>query len=332
MAHKHSRLVRRGLAAIAVLAVTLGAGPAFAAAPLKFGLVNWIGYGPIYVAKAEGYFKAAGVPVKLITFSDNSTMPTALAGGAMDAATLTYDQVIEADAKGRTLQVVMPIDYSDGADAIVAAKAVTDVKQLKGMKVAYNELSPSAFLLAYALEQNGLTPDAIEPVSMTPDDVPSAMLGGSIKVGVTYEPSVSRILQHGHGFHVLYSSHQAPGLITDVLVFKKDFIAAHRPQVLAMIKAYLKGLDYMQSHPKASAAIISKALRISPQEVAAQLKGVKNIPLDQMSATFAHGASSTSLYTSGEVISQVLKRKKEIQAAPDFADTMDPSLVQTLTR
>lgn len=320
--------IGQSLAALALLVAGLVLNSASAAAPVKLAVVNWIGYGPIYVAAAKGFFDAEGVPVKLITFSDNAAMPTALAGGAVDAATLTYDQVIDADAKGRSLQVVLPIDYSDGADAIVATAAVTRVTQLKGMKVAFNPLSPSAFLLAYALQQNGLAPDAIEPVSMTPDDVPSAMLGHSIKVGVTYEPSVPRILAHGEGFHVLYSSHQAPGLITDVLTFRKAYIAAHRAQVVAMGRAFVKGLDYMQAHPHEADRIIAHTLRISPKEVVAQLKGVKNPPLAAMPASFARG--STSLYTSGHVISEVLVRKKEISAQPDLAATMDPGIVADL--
>jgi len=47
-------------------------------------------------------------------------MAGALRGGEIDASTLTYDQVITADAKGWNLKVVMPLDYSVGGDAILA--------------------------------------------------------------------------------------------------------------------------------------------------------------------------------------------------------------------
>jgi NitT/TauT family transport system substrate-binding protein len=57
---------------------------------------------------------------------------------------------------------------------------------------------------------------------MTPEAIPAAMASGSILVGVTYEPNVSQItaLENGAKFHVVYSSKQAPGLITGVLVYK----------------------------------------------------------------------------------------------------------------
>ncbi len=95
--------------------------------------------------------------VRLVTFSDNSLMTGALEGGELGASTLTYDQVITAVSKGWKLKVVMPIDYSSGGDAILATAAVRTVRDLKGRKVAFQPLSPSDFLLGYALAQAGLS-------------------------------------------------------------------------------------------------------------------------------------------------------------------------------
>lgn len=323
---------RSTLALIAALLGFGGIGSA-AAQTVKIAIVDWIGYGPLYVAHAQGLFKKHGVDVNLVKFSDNSTMPSAVASGAVQGATLTYDQVIDADAKGRDLQVVMPIDYSDGADAVVATKDITHITQLKGMKVAFNPLSPSAFLIDYALQQHHLDAGAIDSVTMTPEQVASAMIGGSVKVGVTYQPSVSQIV-HARGgkmFHVLYSSHQAPGLITDVLVFKRGYIERHRNDVLKIMRAYLEGLRFMQRHHDKAVAEMAAALRIKPADVEAQLKGVKNPELTQMSKSFQKSDSSLSLYTSGAVISKVFIRKHQITEQPKLAATMDPALLKTLS-
>ena len=127
--------------------------------------------------------------------------------------------MIGSDAKGWNLKVVMPIDYSAGADAIVATDSITSVAQLKGLKVAYAPLSPSDFLLGYALKQAGLTKSDVTSINVPADGVPGVMVGGSTKAGVTYDPSVTSIVQADNGkkFHVLFSSKPAPGLITDVL-------------------------------------------------------------------------------------------------------------------
>src|ERR1700722_4176155 len=98
---------------------TLGVLMAFFALPgicatgpqYNLGVVNWIGYGPIYCAVANGYYKKYGFDVKLVTFSDNSQMSGAVEGGEIAATTLTYDQVLTANGKGWKLKVVMPVDY-----------------------------------------------------------------------------------------------------------------------------------------------------------------------------------------------------------------------------
>src|SRR5580693_9032664 len=116
-----------------------------AARDLNLGVVNWIGYGPIYVAAANGYYRKYGPDVHLVTFSDNSLMPGSAQGGVLDATTLTYDQVLVADSRGLTLKVVMPVDYSVGGDAILAATSVRTLQDLKGHKVAYQPGSTSEF-------------------------------------------------------------------------------------------------------------------------------------------------------------------------------------------
>src|SRR5580704_18540631 len=90
-----------------------------ALASVTLGVVTWIGYGPIYCAAANGYYKKYGLDVRLVNFSDNSVMAGAVQSGEIDATTLTYDQVIAANARGWKLKVVMPVDYSVGGDAIL---------------------------------------------------------------------------------------------------------------------------------------------------------------------------------------------------------------------
>ena len=300
---------------------------------VTLGVVNWIGYGPIYCAAANGDYRRYGPEVKLVTFSDNSLMSGALAGGELDASTLTYDQVLIADARGWNLKVVMPVDYSVGGDAIVTGAAVQSVQQLKGRRVAFQPLSPSDFLLAYALKSNGLTAKDIDPLNMTPEAIPGAMASGSLPIGVTYEPNVSQILgMPGSKFHVVYSSKQAPGLITDVLVFDAKTIAKRQAAIKAMIQGYVDGLAYMQSHPDESAEIIGKVLGVSATEAKAQMSGVYNIPLAEMGKNFEKSDATSSFFGSGAVIAQLLKDNGQIPAIPDFAQTFDASFVQAMAK
>ena len=98
---------------------------------------------------------------------------------------------------------------------MLASKSISKITELKGKKVAYAPLSPSDFLISYALKVNGMSDKDISPVNMTPEAIPSAMASAAVPVGVTYEPNVSQILalDGGSKFHVIYSSKDAPDAV-----------------------------------------------------------------------------------------------------------------------
>jgi NitT/TauT family transport system substrate-binding protein len=306
---------------------------ASAVTPLKIALTTWIGYSPFYVAEGKDMYKKYDLKVTLQTFSDPAMLPSAMTSKAVDGALMTYDQVIGAAAQGQAFKVVMPIDYSNGGDAVLAAKPITKISELKGKKVAYAPLSPSDFLISYALKVNGMTDKDISPVNMTPEAIPSAMASGAVPVGVTYEPNVSQILamDGGKKFQVIYSSKDAPGLIADVLVFDDEHIKKNAKEITGLIKAYLDGLAFIQAKPEEAAAIIGKAIGVSGKEVLEQLKGVYNIPFKEMQKPFAKGKDTKSYFVSGEVINEILLKSGQIKKAVAIPATIDERFVKALT-
>lgn len=325
---------KRGLSAITVSLPLMAATTAVAAAatPVTLGIVPWIGYGPIYVAAAKGFFAQQGLSVKLVNFDDPGTIPGAIYSGQVTAGTLTYDQVVGTNAKGWLLKVVMPIDYSAGADAMVSTDDITSISQLKGLKVAYPPLTPSDFLLGYALQQAGLSKSDVTSVNVPAEGVPGVMIGGSTKVGVTYEPNVSGILNADGGkkFHVLFSSKQAPGLITDVLVVTPKTITKEPAMITGFIKAFVEGEKYMNTNPADAYGIVGKALGEDAAAVKTQLAGVQNPGLEAMPGVLAKSDKLPSFWVSGPVIGNLLKSEGQITAVPDIADTYDASFVNTL--
>jgi NitT/TauT family transport system substrate-binding protein len=316
------------LAAILLFAPGVSA----AEAPVNLGVVTWIGYGPIYCAAANGYYKNHGLDVKLINFSDNSLMAGAVQSGQVDATTLTYDQVIAANARGWKLKVVMPVDYSVGGDAILASMQIHSIKDLKGRKVAFMPASPSDFLLGYALAKDGLSEKDVQPVNTTPEGVVGIMAGGSADVGVSYEPNVSVIVKSSGGkrFHVLLSSREARGMITDVLVLKDSVIAKNPKLVEGLIRGTLDGLAFMKADPAKAVAIIAKSLDISTAEVQEQLPNIENPVLANLGDVFKKAGVLPSFYASGKIIGEILQREGQIAALPAIEITYDASFVNAL--
>jgi NitT/TauT family transport system substrate-binding protein len=322
----------RALQVLAMAATPLLASAAGGQLTVTLGVVNWIGYGPIYCAAAEGYYKRYGSAVRLVTFTDNSLMAGAVEGGELDATTLTYDQVIVADARGWNLKVIMPVDYSTGGDAILAAADVTSVRDLKGRRVAFQPLSPSDFLLGYALERVGLSEKDIRPVNSTPEGVAGIMATGAVDAGVTYQPNVSTILKlrGAKRYHVLLSSRDARGMITDVMVLKASRIADDPQLVDELIRGTLDGLAFMREQPARAAEVIAKVLGITPAEVLAQLPNIENPPLAQLGDVFRNSDALPSFYASGKVIGAILRKQGQIEALPSINATYDARFVSAM--
>lgn len=321
-------LLRRVLTAAALAA---SASAALAAPTVKLGTAAWVGYAPFYVAVDKDFFSAHGLKVELQDFPDPALMPAALESGSIQGTMYTYDQVITSVANGRKHKVVMPIDYSNGADAIVAEKSITSIADLKGRTVAYPFSTCDNVLVVYALNKAGLKESDIKGVDTTPENVPPALLAGAA-AGATYEPNVSQALKLGGGdkYKVIFTSRDAPGLITDVLYFREDFIAANGGQVKSIIDGYLEGLAYMQAHPEEAFGLIAKHLGVTPEEAKAQYAGVHNLPVAEMGQYFDKRDDSQSLYKVGGMISELLVARSQIKAAPSIPDTFDASFVAAL--
>lgn len=320
--------IKKLILAVVLVTTSLSA----AAATVKLATTTWIGYSPFYVAEGMKMFEKHGVTVEIKTFSDPAVLPSAVTSKAVEGSMMTYDQLIGAVAQGQKLKVVMPIDYSNGGDAVLADMSINKITDLKGKKVAYAPLSPSDFLISYALKVNKMSTKDISPVNMTPEAIPSAMASKAVPAGTTYEPNVSQILamEGGKKFHVIYSSKDAPGLIADVLVFDEVYIKKNPKNITAIVQGYLDGLAYMNSNPKEASEIIGKAIGVSGKEVLEQLTGVYNIPAKEMALPFKPGKDTKSYFVSGEVINEILMNSKQIKKPVPIASTLDDSFVKAL--
>lgn len=238
---------------------------------IPFAMNSWIGYAPIFVASHKGYFGK----YKLKYIHMDTGINAALLTGDVSIADLSMNQVISDNHKGQHIQIFMPIDYSNGADAIVATDKIKSVSDLRGLRIPLNTDSYSELLLSYALTKNKLNIKDVKMVDLPASDIPSALFSKTAYAGVTWSPHVQVVTSHP-GYHILYSSKQAPGLISDSMCATHTWITSHPGAAKAIITGMLEGESYMKSHPEKSFKIIGKALGISATSAKEQYSGVVN--------------------------------------------------------
>ncbi|MDX8461672.1 ABC transporter substrate-binding protein [Mesorhizobium humile] len=194
------------------------AGPANAGA-IRLGMTTWVGYGPLFLARDLGYFKEAGVDVDLKIIEESALYMAAVAGGDLDGAASTVDELMKYRSDDLCFKYVVALDDSHGGDGVVTQADVKSLKDLKGQPVALNEGSVSEFWFNVLLKKEGMTEDDVSVTNMTADDAATAFIAGQVPAAVTWEPHLTEVRKGGKG-KVLIDSTTTPGLIVDVIALK----------------------------------------------------------------------------------------------------------------
>ena len=245
------------------------------AEPVKLGLQPWLGYGPLWVAQEKGFFAAHGVDVALSNFNWDQDMTAALASGNLDVVASATNTAIASFNQGVDQKAFLVMDVSTTADAIMAGEGVTSVAEMKGMKVAFEAGATSDLLMNYALKVNGMSLADIEHVPMGASEAGLALLSGRVGAAVTYEPYISAALSKGEGYKVVYTAAEKPGLISDVLTARGEWIAENPELVEGMIRAWDDAIAFIRANPEEGGAMIAKAVGSPMEEFTPAFKGVQ---------------------------------------------------------
>lgn len=277
---------------------------------IVIGITPWPGYMPLIVARDKGYFKEAGLDVEIKNYPGLLELSKDYVAGKMQGrANITLDAVQEYFG-GFEHRAVMTIDYSNGADAILARKEIQTVKDFRGKQVAYEPGALEEFFLTWVLEEHEMTLEDIIPVQADPEESAKLLKAGKVDAAVSYEPYISQHLRTPD-FSTVYSSADAPGLISDILTFRADFIKSYPETVEAFMHAYFKALAFCKEHPAEAHALTAKEYHDTPESIAEQLQGLKLLDEKDNAAAFTFAAGFRSIYGNMRQIGKfVLKYKK----------------------
>ena len=134
-------------------------------------------------------------------------------------------------------------DYSNGNDGIVL-KGKSSLKDIKGQSVNLVELSVSHYLLARALETQGMTEKNVKTVNTSDADIVSAFTTPDVTAAVTWNPLLSEITKQPDS-HLVFDSSKIPGEILDLMVVKTDTLKAHPELGKALAGAWYEVMSVM---------------------------------------------------------------------------------------
>jgi NitT/TauT family transport system substrate-binding protein len=237
---------------------------------LKIGSNIWPGYEPLYLARELGYYENS--PVRLVEYTSATQVIRAYRNNTIHIAALTMDEVLLLLENGLDPRIILVMDISHGADAIVAKPEIKTLADLRGRKVGVESTALGAFFLNQALNTVGLGPANINIISSKIDEHERMFVEGKLDAVVTFEPVRSRLL--ATDAHLIFDSSQLPGEIVDVLVIAKDTFDRFPEEVETLLKGWFKALNYLNTRPDEAASLMARRLKISPAEVLTAYKGL----------------------------------------------------------
>lgn len=144
--------------------------------------------------KAAGELDDVDYDIAWKPFTSGPPLLEAVSSGAVDIGGVGNTPPLFAIDQGKKLKVVQASKQGAQGDALVVPKgsSITDVKQLKGKKVAVAKGSSANYNLLAQLKEAGLSFDDIEPVWLQPSEALAAFKGKHVDAWAIWDPFTSQ--------------------------------------------------------------------------------------------------------------------------------------------
>jgi NitT/TauT family transport system substrate-binding protein len=276
-----------GTAAVAGLALSSGLRPARAADPivLNVGTLPVDTSAVVFYAQDQGFFKAAGLDVRIQTMASGPVTAQAVAGNAIDIGVANVATVASARLRGVPLKFIAPAAIAGDAtrtDLLMVSKTSTIQKaaDLNGKTVGVNGLRDLQELCVRAwTDKHGGDAKTLKFV-----EVPFSAMGGAldaarVDAAMPVEPFVSadrataRVL--GNPLDGLNARFMIVGwLATD------SWLATHGDAAARFASAIAKAAAWANTHEKESAAILVANSKLDPATANSMARAVYGTQLD----------------------------------------------------
>lgn len=236
----------------------------------------------VFYAQEQGFFKAAGLDVKLTILNNGAAILAAAAAGSVDIGFGSPAPLIAARQRGIPVRFIDPaVVYQNTPNAQSKASTVLVVSKdspihaasdLNGKTVAVAGLNDLGYYSTEAwIEKNGGNPATIQFVEIPYSAMGSALQAGRVSAGCSIEPFLSGL-----------TGTRPLGIVNDAVSsrymlagwFAMDAWIARNPEALKRFNAALqRSARWANTHQRESAAILARYTGTNP-EVAATMARV----------------------------------------------------------
>lgn len=279
MLHQLRRAARFLLLActLAVAACSGSEEPAEPRTEFNIGWSIYAGWMPWPYAEQAGIVKKwgdkYGITIRFVQVNDYVESVNQYTAGKLDGVTVAnMDALTIPAAGGKDTSAIILGDYSNGNDAVLL-KGASDVAGIRGRAVNLVELSVSHYLLARALEKNGMKLTDVKTVNTADADIASAFASPEVTAAVAWNPQVTT-MKGVPGTTAVFTSADIPGEILDLLVVDTATLKANPNLGKALAGIWYETMALMAKDDaggKAARAAMAKLAGTTPEAFEGQL-------------------------------------------------------------
>jgi NitT/TauT family transport system substrate-binding protein len=296
-------------------------------APLRIGVVPWIGWSSTKIAEVKGFFQEAGVNVQQTVFQTVSEVNTALLAKQIDIAGLVAVDLVVLGAQVPDLKFFMVSDYSGEVDAILG-RGINSPEDLRGKKLAREDIPYEVTFVGRYLESIGLTEQDVEIISLPSADAATALIAGKVDAAATYAPFIGNVLKQSPDAKVLFSAKDS-NIIINGFAAQAEVLKTRREEILAYMRAYDKAMQFAKTNESEALDITAKWTGITAPEVKAQLAQVDVYDLAKNKSVAFNSGNPLNVANSIDEGGKVLVKAKKAAKTLDGKSLIDPSFVES---
>src|SRR5215813_4455026 len=222
------------------------------------------------MAQVKGFYRDEGLDLETILIR-GAVGIQALLGGSVDYSSAA-GALIAGAVRGLPVRLVLIVNAKPQFD-LVGAPEIKSVQQLKGKVVGISSRGGAVDLLTQLiLTHHGLTPnkDVTSLVIGTPEELALALRTGRIAACLLSPPRQLILFREGFS-KVAYSGDYLPYYPSGGIGVTEEKIRTNPAEVLAFVRASLRGLQYYTQNRAESIESISKYLGVKDLSLAAEV-------------------------------------------------------------
>jgi NitT/TauT family transport system substrate-binding protein len=235
--------------------------------------VDSVGYMPIDIAIAKGYFKDEGVEVKSSVLAGSAVVYSALQSGSIQFGTASAPAMLPAAAKGVPLYSVLSLDYGNPLQLLVSKswatahnmtadnqQATTIMQSLKGAKLASISISNQQ-AYSYLEQEAGTKPGDYKVITVSSvNAVLAGLQHGQFDAFAVPPPTSIQAQAQGIGIVMpsLKSIPEQANSMFDILTTTQAYAKANPKVVTAVATAIARAENDMINDPESVMPIIQK--------------------------------------------------------------------------